>query len=398
VLLHDCKASISTISIDKPDIVGSLHHSRPMKRLTPKTLVVLALVAAASVAGFFSSFTGENRPIIDVPLHCLDLGTVLVQNDMRWKLPLTNTTRQPIAVRLKASCFCTGVSPQSFAIPVGGSVQATLRLDLSPPAMRGRNAPKWTPAEWPFSVTLHADILGKPGMAWEVKGLVQSPLVFSATKLTIGPGAIVSLGGSTTVTREADGETSLVVRSVKPVRSVEVTCATDVATGRLTQGFGGSADDFVFRIEPDALVTPGRYEFDAVVTAVTKDGGQATVRIPVSMFVVDDVAVSPACVVFGTVASESPAIAEVTVTSQLNESYVIESIEVDEAGTNGDHIRVTRTGDNGPSTEHRLQVALQGDHTAYREHRVRLQCFYPTKRLSTRCEFLVVAMPESPDA
>lgn len=148
MLLHDCKASISRVSIDKTDIVGSLHHSRPMKRLTPKTLVVLALVAAASVAGFFSSFRGENRPIIDVPLHCLDLGTVLVQNDMRWKIFFRNPGGKPVPVsRLRASCRCVGLTPASFVIPPRATINVSTRLDLGPALLRP-DGPEWTPTEW----------------------------------------------------------------------------------------------------------------------------------------------------------------------------------------------------------------------------------------------------------
>ena len=64
---------------------GSLLHSCSMKRLTSKKLVVLTIVAIAAVVGFLASIDGESQVIIDVPLHSLDLGTVLVQNDMRWK-------------------------------------------------------------------------------------------------------------------------------------------------------------------------------------------------------------------------------------------------------------------------------------------------------------------------
>ena len=265
--------------------------------------------------------------------------------------------------------------------------------------MHGGKPLKWTPTGWLFLVTLHAEILGKPAQAWKLTGLVQSPLVFSATKLTIGPGTVVSLGGGTIATEQADGETSLVVRSVKPLRSIAVTWATDVAIGQLTRGLAETdGGDRILRIQPDEWVRPGHYEFRAIVTAVTEDGGQAVVGIPVSMFVVDDIVISPAYLVLDNAASGLAATTAVTVTSQLNESYVIENIDVDDAGTENHCISVATMGCDGPRTEHRLRVALQASDASYREHRVRLRCFYPSRRLSTNREFVVVEMPKSADA
>ena len=116
--------------------------------MSNKFLVPVILLAGSVVAGFLSSFERKHGPAIEVPLEELDLGTVLMHNDLRRKLSFFNSRNEPTAVgQLRASCRCIGLAPASFVIPARGRTDVTVRLDLSPSSLAMGDRREWTPTE-----------------------------------------------------------------------------------------------------------------------------------------------------------------------------------------------------------------------------------------------------------
>lgn len=357
--------------------------------------LMVATLLFGSVVGFYWSFgaTANTRKVdpIEIPSKALELGSVLVSNDMRWTVPMRNVWHESIAVRrLITSCECTGVSPSSFSIHPEETQNVRLRFDLSPSSRRDGQSLEWTRAEWPFSVSLTADIVGSEPMTWEVSGLVRSPFVLSSTKIKLPPESVISLGGSRAVTRDAAKSGNIIVRCVQPLEELELACMTDVATGRLLPRSNERWQEFELLIEPSSSVAPGHYGFDVVLDAALDAKMAAAARIRVEMTVVDDIEVSPRSPIFPDIVVGERAKKIVSVRSRLNEPFIINNIEIDKLDHQDDQISVHLIQSDDPDTDHELQIALETQDSGYSEYRIRLHCFYPDYLLSRLFDFFVV--------
>ena len=75
--------------------------------------------------------TVSTSPLLVAP-DALDFGDVWAQREFRWTFPVRNSTAETLTVTdLQASCACTAVSPTSFRIPPGASIDVTAELDLT---------------------------------------------------------------------------------------------------------------------------------------------------------------------------------------------------------------------------------------------------------------------------
>jgi hypothetical protein len=61
----------------------------------------------------------------------LNIGTVSMQRDFSWRLPITNSTAHAIdVIGFETSCSCTNVSPKSFTLGPGQVQEIQLKIDL----------------------------------------------------------------------------------------------------------------------------------------------------------------------------------------------------------------------------------------------------------------------------
>jgi hypothetical protein len=106
-------------------------------RICPRTVVLLALVAAALGLGRWLQPTpakSDGRAALLVPSNDkTDFGEAWEDQRFAWTVPLTNTS--PVAVRVldvSASCTCVSIEPRSFVVPPGATRDLKLILDLTP--------------------------------------------------------------------------------------------------------------------------------------------------------------------------------------------------------------------------------------------------------------------------
>lgn len=108
--------------------------------------------------------------LIDIRAEDLNLGTVWVQENVEHILHVTNRSRENFeSVRLKASCGCTQISPETLRLAAGEEAAVTLTLNLTSAALAKK--PRYL-----FAVDIVADGRSVTGQAfqniWVLKGTI----------------------------------------------------------------------------------------------------------------------------------------------------------------------------------------------------------------------------------
>ena len=119
---------------------------------------------------------------LTVDPYALDVGVLDEGTSPVFRLPMRNSSSEPIRVRDITSCYCLTIEPRSFTVPPGGSVDVRLTFAI----------PQRTPAEvglvrrpFEYAVTaLHGN--GDKSTSWRLHGSINSRMTLDTMVLSWG--------------------------------------------------------------------------------------------------------------------------------------------------------------------------------------------------------------------
>ncbi len=256
-----------------------------MKRRSGLLFVVVAISLA--IAGYRWGYSRLVAPLaagqLEIPAEYLDFGTVVVQDDFVYRLPVENRSSQTVEIAaMDRSCGCASVTPASFTSAPFESRWLQLNLDL-----RGGDAFAYSGDERDFAVELRP-VYAKamtPGETWRVTGKIQSPFRVLQRPLRFAPDALIA--GS------EFKPLGFTIEPRVPIKEVRVELASKSATAQVTSERRGDTIQVI--LAPDCSLSIGAHDFRLSITMIGAEGATLTEQtLSVPGRVVSDVEVEPA--------------------------------------------------------------------------------------------------------
>ncbi|MFO0900600.1 MAG: DUF1573 domain-containing protein, partial [Pirellulales bacterium] len=256
------------------------------------------------------------RPALFVESRYLDFGEHEVAKDFVWRLPIQNTTAEPIEVlALKASCGCTKVAPQAFRVPPGETAEVTLTLDLAP-TKEADLAAEFTN----FSVELTPQLRLPPAepLSFRLTGRVFSPYQLEPAYLSFGNDYVAG---------EPPPKRTVRVRSRRPAEKLAAVCERGTATVAVTP----SDDGYLLSITPRAELPAGKHDFAITLSGTAADGKPLPEgRLPAMVQVLSPVAATPAFVPLGLLTLRESTTREVELRARSGRAFEVLAVRTPE--------------------------------------------------------------------
>lgn len=301
------------------------------------------VVHQASLSGKPVLGGSESLDRLDIDPAKLDFGSVDVQENFSWVLPIRNGSAEAIQLKnIHASCRCTKVSPTEARIPPGEVLTVRLQLDLRPQPGAGSSLTR----EFQVMVSATAVCRGaSKHLNWPVSGTVDNPLVF-AEGLVKFHVDLENLAAGIVSAAEASFTSSVDLRevhaSLMPRRpggpsDLPLACSAVLITPRSGH----------IAIQVHGPASEGSSEFLATLNATAASNiNLYPISIPVSVRFEGRYELTPACVVFGRVPIGESRCESVAIRSRNSEPFLLASFECA-----SDSITVERSRDNAGSSE-----------------------------------------------
>jgi hypothetical protein len=151
-------------------------------RRTRRTFTLVALIATLAIGlgrAFQPAATppkpGSRAALLSSPRDGGNFGEAWEDQRFVWKLPLTNTSPEPVRVLdVRTSCTCVSAEPRSFALQPGATRELTLVLDLTPRAIEKAGTVR--PFAVDVAVVTETDTLPPAPEKFSIKGTVRPVL------------------------------------------------------------------------------------------------------------------------------------------------------------------------------------------------------------------------------
>jgi hypothetical protein len=217
---------------------------------------------------------------LEVPEHCLDLGTVWEQDQFPWDLVIYNHNTTAVQLTgFQVSCaHCITITPPAVTLPPQGTARLHLTLDL-------RRAPNASTPITPFRVSIMPIMAHRqtPLRPWQLHGYVQSAVLFSPPAVDFQQTPLLQ-GQSATQTLSA-------IPTV-PLRTLRLTAAPPGVS--VTVRPSPKADAFLLQVTAGPTLAVGEHMQILRFTPIRADGtALPQVSLPFRPLVLADVRVEP---------------------------------------------------------------------------------------------------------
>jgi hypothetical protein len=277
----------------------------------------------------------------------LDLGEVWESPNHTVTVPIRNGGPHPVTITEFAStCDCSGFSPHYLTIPAGGTVDLSIRIDLTHRLPYHLGLAK-REVKVRIDPVFQGDSAPTPG--WELVATVRSRVSFNTSKLSFLD--MCTSGGEAAVRR--------VHATVHmPLERLEVVAVPPIATVRVIPSTDETERHDIL-VSPDPALPIGPFRFDLRITVIGQDGqAYPCATIPVDGEMQPATRIVPSMILLGE--HSVPSSPEADFMVHLRPGNVIERAELD-----SQYCTVSRLGPNG-GTGVRYRVVMHitkpGDH------------------------------------
>lgn len=328
----------------KEDYPDTVQREPPATGWFRKGLAVAVLFSACAVGYWVATSTGRDNSstgVLSVPRESLDFGEAWEDPQFAWRLPITNSSANDVAIHgfQSSSCGCVVVDPRSLVIRAGETATVRVTLDLT----RTATSPAQGDAVRSFEAHILPEVEGivAKHAPWKVHGRVRIPFILSARSVDFGDSL---MQGRMFVSK------SIQLKPLIPLANVSADCDPALATVATTETSG----EYSVVITPSESLRPGRFEFPVKVQAATPDGATVAARLSVSGTVLGHFHFVPEILVVG--AKQLGDAVEETVVLQSRTGTGFQVIRVHEPS---EHVKVESLGkDENSVQQFRVSVVV----------------------------------------
>lgn len=254
----------------------------------PLILAVAVIALASYLTALKTDTVSKNERWLEVDPERLYFGEVWADDAFKWSFSVRNVADREVYVEgFQISCACTHIEPEQFRLAPGESQNLAVTLNLMRP-------PSDTTAQWmrDFSVALIPKFRDRAmkRRGWSLRGRVRDPFVISAPSLQVTQPV---RHGS-----EASSE-SILIRAQDGVATIEAVANAPWCEAVLTPA--ASDREFRLYVNVSADAPTGVQTSSVTLRAIKVDGDPlVSVKVPVSVQVVNMIQASPSDLVLGT--------------------------------------------------------------------------------------------------
>lgn len=289
--------------------------------------------------------------VLSVPAESLDFGTVWMQDDFEWTIPVTNRSdRQVEILGFDSSCHCTSILPKKCSLAPGETLDLRLAINLAPSDKEASQLIR----DFDVLITPHLGDELSPLHTWVVQGRIRSPVELSRASLRFE---------NFVASRDDFTSKTVKIKAGRQVEKIEVRCEEKDGVATIRQ-VDTAKREYELSVTPSESLPIGPFGFAVAIKAFGKDGQPLPiVNFPVLGRLLANVRAIPPSLDFGSLECGIVKRDSIILSSRSGQPFRVLKVDVEEeSGTAlAEHAAFPREVTTGSTVFQITQTALKAD-------------------------------------